>query len=70
MLVANGTKPKSFLQEIQTIDLLDMVELKEYHKELYKGTEGDPYRGLPQGLPTSPILTITALEHLFIKPCK
>lgn len=45
---------------------IDMPELKGYHKELYKGTEGDPLRGLPQGLPTSPVLTITALQELFI----
>jgi len=32
----------------------------------YVGTEGDPQRGLPQGLPTSPLLTVASLQVNFI----
>lgn len=39
---------------------------KETMTELHKGTESDPERGLPQGLPTSPILTIASLQSNFI----
>jgi retron-type reverse transcriptase len=41
-------------------------QIKDIEK---KKSDISPYRGLPQGLPTSPILTITALEHLFVKKC-
>jgi len=62
-------------EEAENIRLYNRPEEDEYDDsdssimDLYGDTEGDHQRGLPQGLPTSPILTVTALEKLFIKKC-
>jgi hypothetical protein len=45
-------------------------KVSEYLLPKVKGTESDMFRGLPQGLPTSPILTIAALQTLFVTKSK
>jgi hypothetical protein len=45
-------------------------KVSEYLLPKVKGTESDMFRGLPQGLPTSPILTVAALQTLFITKSK
>jgi hypothetical protein len=57
------------IEMLRILSMFEQMELSLHHKELYKGTEGDYNRGLPQGLPTSPILTVAALEECFIKKC-
>lgn len=52
-----------------TLQEEDMRAHPHFHTNLYKDTTADPYRGLPQGLATSPILTIASLQINFIKKC-
>jgi hypothetical protein len=55
--------------DVKLSDVWKTLYDKECHKELAE-TEADPQRGLPQGLPTSPLLTIASLETNFIKKSK
>jgi len=58
------------IKQTPYLNVLDSPSWKSEHKAYYDGKPEDYKRGLPQGLPTSPILTISALQECFMKKSK
>jgi len=65
-----ATDDKEQEEILRLFSVFERMEIDRHHKELYKNTEKDYKRGLPQGLPTSPILTVSALQECFMKKSK
>jgi len=60
--------PESAIQEV--VDSYKGGYHKNPDQDLLRDTSHKADRGLPQGLPTSPILTILALEEMLVKRSK